>query len=121
MAKFFNAKPQGSPLDPQLNAAYVTVIPKPNKNPEEVENYRPISLINNDLKILTKIMANRLSSFISRYVHTDQVGFILGRQGPDQIRRAIDLVSLLQSGWDGGPKQEGMLLSLDLHKAFDTV
>lgn len=121
MARFFNAKAQGYPLDPQLNTAYITVIPKPNKNIEEVENYRPISLINNDLKILTKILANCLASFISRYVHKDQVGFIPGRQGPDQIKRAIDVVSLLQSGWDRGPKQEGMLLSLDLHKAFDSV
>lgn len=66
MATFFNTKTSGSPLDPQLNTAYITVIPKLNKNPEEVENYRPISLIDNDLKILTKILANHLSSFISR-------------------------------------------------------
>ncbi|XP_073462515.1 probable serine/threonine-protein kinase DDB_G0277449 [Aquarana catesbeiana] len=73
MAKFFNSKKTGSPMDPHLNTAFITVIPKPNKNHEEVENYRPISLINNDLKILTKILANRLASFIKQYVHKDQV------------------------------------------------
>lgn len=44
-----------------------------------------------------------------------------GRQGPDQIRRAIDVISLLRSGWDGGAPQTGFLLSLDLMKAFDSV
>lgn len=106
MAKFFNTKAKGSPLDPQLNTAYITVIPKPNKNPEEVENYRPISLINNDLKILTKILANHLASFIGRYIHKDQVGFILGRQGPDQIRRAIDVASSLRVGTEA-PNKKG--------------
>lgn len=49
------------------------------------------------------------------------MGFIPGRQGPDQIRRAIDIVSILQTNWTGGPKQSGMFLSLDLQKAFDSV
>lgn len=47
--------------------------------------------------------------------------FIPGRQGPDQIRRVIDISSILQSGWDGGPHQEGLLLSLDLQKALDSL
>lgn len=121
ITKLFNAKTQGIPLGTQLNTAYITVIPKPDKNPEEVGNDCPIFLINNDLKILTKIMADRLSSFISSYIHKDQVGFILGRQGPDQVRRAIDIVSILQTNWDGGPKQQGLLLALDLQKAFDSM
>lgn len=39
----------------------------------------------------------------------------------DQIRRAIDILSLLWIKWDGGPHQEGYLLLVDLQKAFDTV
>lgn len=99
----------------------MTVIPKPDKDPGEVSNYRPISLINNDLKVMTKIMADHLACFIGTYIHKDQVGFIPGRQGPDQIRRAVDVVFILQSGWDGGHAQAGMLLSLDLQKAFYSV
>lgn len=93
LAKFFNSKHKGDPVDPHLNAAFISVIPKP-------ETYRAISLINNDLKILTKILANRVESFINRYIHKDQKGFIPGRQGPDQVRRAIGIISILQSGWD---------------------
>lgn len=66
---------------PLYNMANITVIPKPGKDPGDVGNYRPISLINKNLKLLTKILANRLASFFASYVHKDQVGLIPGRQG----------------------------------------
>lgn len=83
--------------------------------------YCPISLIDNYPKLFTKVLAKRLSFFISSFVHKDEVGFIPGGQGPDQIRRAVDIISLLQSGWAGGPPLEGLLLFVDLQKAFDSV
>lgn len=110
-----------SPLDNALNCAYVSIIPKPGKDASDVSHYHPISLINNDLKIMMKILAVRLSSLIVNYIHKDQVGFIPGIQGPDQIRRAIDLISLLHYRWDKGPPQDGFLLSIDLQKAVDSV
>lgn len=88
---------KGDPIGIQLNMAYISAIPKPSKDAGLIGNYRPISLINNDLKILTKVLANRLASFIGLYVHKDQVGFIPGRQGPDQVRRAVDLILAMQS------------------------
>ncbi|XP_077327769.1 vomeronasal type-2 receptor 1-like [Lithobates pipiens] len=63
---------QNSPIDPASNLAYISVIPKPGKDQSLVSNCRPISLINNDLKIMTKILSNRLGSFIGSYVHKDQ-------------------------------------------------
>lgn len=111
----------GSTLNSEANLAYVSVILKLGKEHSDVGNYTPMSLINNNLKILTKIMANRLLTFIGGYVHKDQVGFIPVRQGLDHIRRAVYIISLLWTEWDGGFSQEGYLLSADLQKALDAV
>lgn len=77
--------------------------PKSVKDSSDVGNYRPISLNNNDLKMISKILKNRLVSFIGVYIHKDQVRFMPGRQGLDHIRRAIHVICLMKSGWDGGP------------------
>jgi hypothetical protein len=61
-----------------INDSYVVLIPKV-YNPSHVNDYRPISLLNSSIKLLTKVLANRLSVVILRLVHQNQHGFIKNR------------------------------------------
>ena len=54
----------------------IILIPKPNKNTTKKKNFKPISLININTKILNKILTNRIQQHIKKLIHHNQINFI---------------------------------------------
>ena len=79
-------------------------------------NFRPISLLNTDYKILTKVLAKRLEKVLPKVINADQTGYIKNRYIGENIRLISDIMT-----YTAEKDIPGIALFLDFKKAFDTI
>ena len=97
------------------NSSFVTLIPKVD-NPIHINDYRPISLIGLQFKIIVKLLTNRLVPVLHGIIGMEQYAFIKSRQilvGPLMVNELVK--------WFKKKKKKLMFFKVDFEKAYDSV
>ena len=94
----------------------ITLTPKKAKDVKDSRNWRPISLLNTDFKILAKLFGLRMQKVLSKVISSDQVGYLPGRYIGQNIRLIQDVIDQCN-----GQENSGIVAFLDFEKAFDSV
>jgi hypothetical protein len=99
----------------RINRAHIVLLPKCS-TATTPQDYRPVSLQNCPVKIITKILTTRLQRHIQQLIDIDQTGFIKGRSISENFVYATELVQHCHK-----KKFPTVVLKLDFAKAFDSV
>lgn len=98
-----------------LNTTFLALVPK-GEEPNRLENFRPIALCNVIYKLISKVIANRIKPLLPLLISPEQTGYVEGRQIMDGIILSNEVIHSLKL-----LKKPGMILKLDLSKAFDKL
>ena len=96
--------------------AVITLIEKKGKDCSLLENGRPISLVNVDAKIISKVLATRIKNVLPTIIHHNQSGFVKDRFIGETVRSIFDLMEF--SLKENIP---GLMIFIDFHKALESL
>lgn len=102
----------------EINKIFLVLIPK-GKNPSSPKDFRPISLCNVVMKIVTKVIANRLKHTLGDVIDIEQSVFVQSRLITDNALIAMECFHWFKKKTKG--KKGVMALKLDMSKAYDRV
>ena len=89
---------------------------KKDRHKRLIKNWRPISLLNVDSKLISKSLANRLQDVMPNLVRENQNAYVNNRFINEGGRLISDILEIKDS-----PQTDGFLMTIDIEKAFDSV
>ena len=113
LTQVFNEARKRGELPPTCTEGLISVLYK-KKDRTDPRNYRPITLLNNDYKILTRILTKRMNVAVMQFVSPQQNGFVPGGFLPENIM----LLKLIQAVIEE-EDSDAWFVYLDMEKAFD--
>ena len=96
--------------------AVINLLEKSGKDRTLLENWGPISLVNVDTKIMSKVIAATLKKVLPSIIHYNQTGYVKGRFIGEAIRSIFDIIDFTAK-----ENIPGLLLFIDFQKTFDSV
>ena len=112
----FNYSLKSGKLSITQRQGVISLLPKKGKDETLLKNWRPITLLNTDYKLLAKTIATRFKQIIAKIIHTDQTGFIENRYIGENINKILNIIDYINFN-----ENSADLLIIDFEKAFDCL
>ena len=103
-------------LQREFQEAIITLIDKKDLDCCDLKNWRPISLLNVEAKIASKVTAERMKKQLPEIIHNNQSGYIAGRYIGENIRSILDIMDYAKAN-----NLPGLFMFIDFEKAFDSL
>ena len=103
-------------LSTSQKQAVIKMLEKKDKDKRFIKNWRPISLLNTDMKIISKVLSTRIKGVLPYLISSNQTAYVKNRFISKSGRLILDILEIAET-----LELEGFLVTRDVEKAFDSV